>query len=184
MKLPFPSKKTAPTSPEGWVTLTSPGLKLGSTVRCRATGLTGIADHKVEMLSGTVQYAVQPKGDGVTRPDGWAMDIQYLEVLDEGISASTIQPAQTALQLGEELEDTVSGYKGIATQKVTYMNGCVVFGVQGKVKKDGTLPDLIWFDHKRLKLISAGVSQPEELSKPVEKRTGGPSTRTSSMRLA
>lgn len=65
-------------------------FKLGQKLRDRVTGLEGIAVQRIEYLNGCVQYAIKPKakkGD-VTLPDGWCIDQQQLEVVDEGLNKS------------------------------------------------------------------------------------------------
>lgn len=59
------------------------------------------------------------------------------------------------IKLGNQVEDSVSGFKGIAVQRIEYLNGCVRIGVQSKVDKDGKLPALEYFDEQQLDSSSA-----------------------------
>ena len=57
------------------------------------------------------------------------------------------------INLGEEIKCKVSGFKGIVVAQTEYLNGCIRCGVQPKVKKDGTLPEVQWFDEPQLEVV-------------------------------
>jgi hypothetical protein len=57
------------------------------------------------------------------------------------------------MELGREAKDIVTGYKGIVVAVTTYLNGCARIGLQGKLRKDGTVPDFEWFDDLQLVYI-------------------------------
>ena len=160
-------------------------IKLGMIVRDPGTGLVGQADMKVELLSGTTQYAVQPKGDGKSIPERYYIDDFLLEFVGDGVSARVPAPdGNDPYSLGQKLEDTVTGYIGIATQRTTYLNGCVHYHLQKHISdtKGKTLiedvPQGAGFDYKRLKLVSDGVVQKDEKTgekvKTPKSKTGGP----------
>lgn len=77
------------------------------------------------------------------------------------------------INLGDEVMDTVSGYKGIAIARHDYLNGCTRFSVQPKIDKDGKLPPGEAFDEPQLKVTKALKIVVEAMSQPV-RRTGGP----------
>lgn len=52
--------------------------------------------------------------------------------------------------LGNTYTDSITGFKGIATSRTVYLNGCVHVALQGKVGKDGTIPKLQFFDENQL----------------------------------
>lgn len=61
---------------------------LGSEVRDKVTGLTGIAIARLEYLNGCVQYGIKPQTldkDGKIRPSEY-IDSQQLELVSDGIS--------------------------------------------------------------------------------------------------
>jgi len=60
------------------------------------------------------------------------------------------------INLGDEVEDIVSGFKGIVVSKHLYLQGCSRISVQQVVDKDGKLPDSHTFDEPQLKCIAAG----------------------------
>ena len=72
------------------------------------------------------------------------------------------------INLGDQVKDKVSGFKGVAIAKTEYLNGCFRIGVQPKVDKDGKSCDAEWFDEPQLEII--GKKKVKEGSKKV----GGP----------
>jgi hypothetical protein len=70
------------------------------------------------------------------------------------------------IKLGYKVRDRVSGFEGIVTARLEYLNGCVQFCVMPKVGKDGKV-DGIYFDSQQLEVLGEGlVVEP--------KKTGGP----------
>jgi hypothetical protein len=62
------------------------------------------------------------------------------------------------ITLGEKVRDKVSGFVGIATSRVEYLNGCIQYGVRGKVDKDNKAPEAIYVDQEQLEIVSKGIS--------------------------
>lgn len=60
-------------------------------------------------------------------------------------------------KLGDKVEDTVSGYKGICVSITDFINGCKRISIQPKIKKDGSLPDDKWFDIEQVKVLKSKV---------------------------
>lgn len=71
------------------------------------------------------------------------------------------------IKLGQEVEDVVTGFKGIATSRTIYMRGCDRYSVSPPAK-DGVLPEQEAFDEPDLRVVGDGV-----YVKPEEK-PGGP----------
>lgn len=72
---------------------------------------------------------------------------------------------------GVEVQDTISGFKGIVDCCALWLNGCRRYSVQPKIKKgDVKKPDSIWIDEETLIQISDGVNK-----KVIPSKTGGPS---------
>ena len=57
------------------------------------------------------------------------------------------------IELGEEVRDTITGFKGVAVSRNEWLNGCVRYAVQGKVDKDGKVPKEEWIDEKQLVVV-------------------------------
>jgi len=71
-------------------------------------------------------------------------------------------------ELGDEVRDIITGFKGIITSRTEYINGCVRYGVQPQTLKDGKTIDAEWTDEKQLKLVKSKRIEIEP------ERTGGP----------
>ncbi len=59
--------------------------------------------------------------------------------------------------LGDELEDTVTGFKGIVMVRAQYATGCMHYGLSSRGLKDGELLDWQWIDSSRLVLSKSGA---------------------------
>jgi hypothetical protein len=71
------------------------------------------------------------------------------------------------IKLGEEVRCKVTGFKGIATARIEYLNGCIQYGVKPKVKTGEKYPDTIYIDQEQLELTKKRISVKKN-------RTGGP----------
>ena len=58
------------------------------------------------------------------------------------------------IDLGMTVKDRVSGFKGVATAKVEYLNGCTQFCVVPKLGKDGKKQGGVYFDVGQLEIVS------------------------------
>ena len=56
----------------------------------------------------------------------------------------------TKLKLGQKVEDSITGYKGVAVARTMWLNGCERIAVQGPLGKDGMPPEEKWFDITQL----------------------------------
>ena len=52
--------------------------------------------------------------------------------------------------LGNEYQDPITKFKGIATAKTIWLYGCARIGLQTGLNKDGLVPELQWFDELQL----------------------------------
>ena len=68
------------------------------------------------------------------------------------------------VKLGQEVTDPITGFSGIAVGRTAWLYGCTRIGLQGKMDKDGTVPDVQWFDELQLE------------SEPPDVEIGGPTT--------
>lgn len=78
---------------------------------------------------------------------------------------------ESKFEIGDLLEDKVSGFKGIVMAVTIYSTGCIHYGLAPqKVKEDGSIGEWEWLDQSRLKLgIEKKVSFKTTVKKP-----GGP----------
>lgn len=71
------------------------------------------------------------------------------------------------ISVGDEVQDKVSGFKGIVTARTEYINGCTRLGVQG-ASKNNAQSEPAWIDEPQVKLLKRGVV------KIGRQETGGP----------
>jgi hypothetical protein len=165
--------------------------QLGNIVRDIATGFTGMATQYIEMLSGSVQLAVQPQlpegttntGDSLAIPTALSIDLPQLDFVADGAADRVTPAAPQTIELGNEVEDVVTGLVGITVQRSTFINGCVYYNVQpkqtAKQKEEGTFSDTGFVAAQRLEVVGPGVAarMAPVIAAPAEKRPGGPTTR-------
>jgi hypothetical protein len=60
--------------------------------------------------------------------------------------------------LGKKVKCKITGFEGIATAKIKYLNGCVQYCVKPKVGKDGKMPDGEYIDIGQLEIVGDGVN--------------------------
>jgi len=82
------------------------------------------------------------------------------------------------VKLGDQVTDTVSGFKGVAVGFHEFLQGCRRITVQPKVGKDGVLPDDKCFDEPQLK-----VNKAKKVATG-KRKTGGPAPYSVSRRAA
>lgn len=157
-------------------------IKLGTTVRCVATGVQGYAMTATEMFNGNIRYGVQPKDDedSTKMLDAWDIDQQTLDIVDDGISDRGTEPSEHSIKVGERVKDILSDFEGIVSAITNHFNGCVYCLVIPQVKATSLLTDAPAGSHipvERLIRVDEGVlAKREEASIPA-RRTGGPSTK-------
>lgn len=77
------------------------------------------------------------------------------------------------IELGDKVEDRVTGLVGIAVARVEYLNGCVQFCVQPRSPTvDALSGDRYYIDEGQLKRLDAGLNKAAR--KPLLIRHGGP----------
>jgi len=57
------------------------------------------------------------------------------------------------IELGDEIKHDITGVKGIATSRTSYVSGCDRITIQQKVQKDGKLPEGLQFDEPELTVV-------------------------------
>lgn len=133
---------------------------LGMLGRDRVTGLEGILTVRVNMLSGNEQFNIQPRCDpgAASIPEGQSVDVHMIEVIGLGVSENLTPIAESEILLGQKVQDIVSGFTGVVTEKLTFLNGCVYFSVLPKIPQvDNEKVKIELFEHKRLRVIDQGV---------------------------
>lgn len=80
--------------------------------------------------------------------------------------------------LGEELRDVVTGFKGVAVARIAYINGCVQYALQGASKDGSEIKPAEYFDFQRLESTGApAVVMPSREGGAVTMRDKPPANR-------
>lgn len=61
------------------------------------------------------------------------------------------------IQLGNEVQDKVTGFKGFAVSRVEYLNGCIQYCVKPKAGNDGKMPEGEYIDNAQLEVVGIGI---------------------------
>lgn len=136
-----------------------------STVKDKTSGFTGSLAYYQYELDGTVRIAIQPACDpekpGVL-PDAMLVDALICEQAappKEGLNLPA--PVPTDIELGDEVQDVVSGILGVAVVRQDSSNGCVHFYIQPRAtKKDikkGYRPPPKSVSALQLQIVDKGV---------------------------
>lgn len=146
-------------------------IKLGDRVRDRITGKIGTATERHFHLNGCVYIAVDSPDGGESIAD----NVQRFELLqrrpDFHRADETMDNAH--VKLGDEVKDTMSGFKGHAVAWAVTLFGSHRVGIDPGVKKDGTLGELTFFDECRIELVaSKKPPQVKQAKRPAAKERG------------
>jgi heat shock protein HspQ len=57
---------------------------------------------------------------------------------------------QKKIKLGQAVRCVITGFRGIATARVEYINGCTQYNVTPRVTEDGKYPDSMYIDVQQL----------------------------------
>lgn len=156
-------------------------FKLGTIVKDKVTGFTGVAENCATYLYGCDRYCVQPKIDKEGKiPDSVVLDVFQLDRVDEKTTVEPLPFPDQVVNLGDEVHDPISDMTGIATGRCLYLNGCARIYIETKIKKGGEIEAKgFWTDElsltvkKKLKIKSADTESILKKERPV-RRTGGP----------
>lgn len=99
------------------------------------------------------------------------IDTPFLKVTSEELVFEVTEPpaeAFSSITLGDEVQDTITDFRGIATHRMTYANGCVFIGVTPKVSERHPNPETVYFGWQRIKVLKP-LKTP-----PLSQRTRGP----------
>lgn len=145
----------------------------GDLVKCMITGLEGIVTLHETNLQGQARFDVQPGlgKDGKIR-QGYMIDGDSLAVVEKNKTKALAPEPFNNCSLGDEVEDTVTGFRGVAVTEGLSINGCTRFFIQPKVDEKNKLPEGKGFDVGRLKRVKAAAA------KEGQRRTGGPMTKS------
>lgn len=140
------------------------------------SGLTGLCDAYVEYHTGSVQVCLQPRGDGRTMPEAYFIDVY--NVIKEGDTPK--RPVKEVPEptnfLGKKIVDSITGIKGTATKKITYINGCERYTVtHTKLDNSGMMVQTVIAAQDII--LDEPVKAEKKKKEETKPRTGGPAMR-------
>lgn len=151
-------------------------VEMGHSAKNIITGIEGIVTARSETLNGTIQFCVTP--EGVT-PDGKPHEIKWMdEALLVGTDANAMvahELTKTNIVLGTTVEH-FSGFRGIALERIEYINGCVYIGVMPKTDDPNKMPEIQYTPCQYLT-----VHAEETLVESDSDGNGGPSSHAPTM---
>ena len=65
------------------------------------------------------------------------------------------------IKLGSKVKDKVTGFMGIATARVNYLNGCIQYCIEPRVDKDGKKSKDHYIDEGQLAVLDEDLVQIE-----------------------
>lgn len=86
------------------------------------------------------------------------------------------------VELGDEVECQITGFRGIANGKSQWLTGCDRISVQGPIGKDGKYGESFWVDEAALRIIKKQKVKPENVREEIKK--GGPTIRINNDRMS
>lgn len=147
-------------------------VELGDEVECTVTGFRGVTTYMAQRLHGVDRYSVQPPVDRDGKvPDSYEIDVTSLRVLVKAKVKAHNPVKVNDIQLGDEVEDPVTGMKGVVTVTSLALNGCTRVIVQPKLDHEGKYRKAQGFDIGELKKVKTAAVDHGQ------KKTGGPMTR-------
>jgi hypothetical protein len=148
---------------------------LGQKVKCIVTGFEGTVTSITENIFGCRRIGIQPPvGTDGKIPEAMDIDEPQIKVTDKKQVIKVEVPEHT-IKLGQKVECTLTGYKGIAYGRCIFLNGCTRYGVQEKydAKSEKTPCSGKWFYEGQLKVIKEEIKK-ELDSTRTSTKTGGP----------
>ena len=94
------------------------------------------------------------------------------EIYLQGVTMDQISDTNFKFNLGREVKDTITGFKGIVIARHQWLNNCNTYGVQCQELKDGMPQEMARFDEPQLIVVVKNVITPQQ-------KTGGPDRKVS-----
>lgn len=75
------------------------------------------------------------------------------------------------VELGDQVRDKVTGFKGIVTGQAQYLTGCKQVMVTPRASEDGKYVDACWLDVDRVEVVGKGVVKIEVVDAQQDRNT-------------
>lgn len=145
-------------------------INLGSEVKDLVTGFQGIAVARTQFLNGCYRISVQPPMSKEGKvPENETFDEPQLKLVKEGKVTEVVSHTSPEYDLGDEVIDTVTNFKGIAVARTTWLNGTTRTAIQPKMQKDGKVPEPLSANEAGVKVFGK-----KKVVKTIQRKTGGP----------
>jgi len=140
---------------------------LGKKVKCKVTGLKGIATSKVTYINGCVQYRVTPKADKSNNmPRSEYIDTQELKIIGDGVTPGMARNKIDGA-LGMKAICPIIGFKGIITAELIEISGSVKYCIKPKSKVSNKTEKGYYINSYELKITGKGIDvEPTSLGGP------------------
>ena len=133
---------------------------LGHIYTDRMTGITGYACAFMETMSGNTQVEIRPLAtaesarearllDGILT-DPHSLDVAVLRAANP--IECTEPQVRVDVRLGDRVKDIATGTTGVATARVTSLNGCIGYQIPVRNRQTGMF-ELIYLDQCRIEVI-------------------------------
>jgi len=132
---------------------------LGFKAKDKITGLEGVITAKAEFQFSPERWELTPSKlgkDGNVVKSRW-FDTPRLKVGTKPVI--DVNPVKPTIILGDEVEDSITGKRGIATARFTFSNGCIRIELTPK-KLDKEEDNELVFDEQRLLVINGDKKTP------------------------
>lgn len=137
---------------------------LGYSVTDTVTKLKGVCTGVAEFHFGEPRIGVTP----VAMKDGAPQDMIWYDLTRLKVGKLHTQPGMlvVSVELGEQVKDGLTGFKGMATGRYLYLNGCVRIEVTPKELKAGQPVEAAVFDQARITGKNQGPGGPADKITP------------------
>ena len=163
---------------------------LGHIYTDRITGITGYACAFIETMSGNTQVEIRPLAtaesarkarllDGIIT-DPHSLDVAVLCAANP--IACTEPQVMVDVRLGDRVKDIATGITGIATVRVTSLNGCIGYQIPVQNRQTGMF-ELIYIDQCHIEIIQSKMADVRCTEVVAGNNPGGPKTKVLSYKF-
>lgn len=148
--------------------MSDPKIEIGDTARDTITGFEGLVVCTAVSMTNCDTVNLQPQGlkDDGSPKDDHGFDVPQLELVKKGVLPAK-KPAALTVDLGCEVEDTMTPYKGVVDGIATWINGCVRISVKCAELHENLPIESKWLPMQQLKVVKPATTA----GRP---KTGGP----------
>jgi hypothetical protein len=150
-------------------------IPLGSVVKDRVTGFTGVAENRATFMYGCDRYCVQPKvGEDGKMIDSVMIDEPQLEVVEseKRVMEPSTEP-ECLVDMGQVVIDPIKGMEGTVTGRAVYLNGCSRVLIQPKQSGEKERKSW-WVDEQQVEVKNTSSEKKDITKEPSHRKQGGP----------